>query len=408
METCTEKRLVVDELLSFVAYKLNWMAPDTIIQLCSSFYSEEAVDNAKAHLYELCADRADRQDRCIKRSGANKTKNNVEDVVSFMMRKDGSLPVTFVARILANLPAVTFNSIDVSTLLARMETATEEIAMLKSTVEAQSIACEDLRSMMSTQVKAHDNLLETVSVLAGIHHAAETAPAITVRSTKRGMNGASRKCTVTGDGVTSRTAHDLPMRAATAKVDMKVSDEQKQCDKKGRQIGLTSLDSVTADEDHGSEGNTPTYAEAVQQWTTVPKRAKTVSTKTVPKGSAIIGSATNVVIRAAKLSDLRWANVFASRLDPDLTVVDLKSYLDSSLNLDVVVEQVKSTTTYSSFHITCNCPLPKVFLSAMLWPEGAYVRWWRNHTRDHKRENSDNDTKLSAASRARSTSPDTQ
>ena len=110
-------------------------------------------------------------------------------------------------------------------------------------------------------------------------------------------------------------------------------------------------DSVTADENHGSEGKTTTYAEAVQQWMTVPKKAETVSTKTTQKGSAIIGSAKNVVIRAAKLSDLRWANVFASRLDPDLTVVDLKSYLDSSLNLDVVVEQVNSTTTYSSFHI---------------------------------------------------------
>ena len=47
---CTEKRLVVDERLCFVAYKLNWMAPDTIIQLCSSFYSDEAVDNEKDHL----------------------------------------------------------------------------------------------------------------------------------------------------------------------------------------------------------------------------------------------------------------------------------------------------------------------------------------------------------------------
>ena len=60
--TCIEKRLV-GELLSFVAYKLNWMAPDTIIQLCSSFYSDEAVDNAKpkAHLYERCADSADKK-----------------------------------------------------------------------------------------------------------------------------------------------------------------------------------------------------------------------------------------------------------------------------------------------------------------------------------------------------------
>ena len=33
-------RIVVNELLSFVAYKLNLMAPDTIVQLCSSFYNE--------------------------------------------------------------------------------------------------------------------------------------------------------------------------------------------------------------------------------------------------------------------------------------------------------------------------------------------------------------------------------
>ena len=61
--TCIEKRLVVDELLSFVAYKLKSMAPDTIIQLCSSFYSDEAVDNAKpkAHLYERYADSADKK-----------------------------------------------------------------------------------------------------------------------------------------------------------------------------------------------------------------------------------------------------------------------------------------------------------------------------------------------------------
>ena len=224
----------------------------------------------------------------------------MEGVVSVMMRKDVSLPVTFVARILANLPAVTFNSIDVSTLLARMETATEEIAKLKLTLEARSIACEDMRSMMSTQVKAHDNLLETVSVITDSHHAAETAPAITVRSTKRGVTGASRKRAVTGNGVSTRTTHDLPLRAATANVNMKVSGEQKQCDKvttkPSTMTELLNQDSVTADEDHGSEGNTPTYAEAVQQWTTVPKRAKTVSTKTMQKGSAIIGSAKNVVI----------------------------------------------------------------------------------------------------------------
>ena len=124
----------------------------------------------------------------------------------------------------------------------------------------------------------------------------------------------------------------------------------------------------------------------------------TNAAKLLQKDSAIIGSAKNVVKRAAKLSDLRWTNAFASRLDPDLTAVQLKTYLDSSLTLDVVAEQVKFTETYSSFHITCNCPLPKVFVSATLWPEGAYVRWWRSHTREHRRDDINSDDKLSAAS----------
>ena len=103
---------------------------------------------------------------------------------------------------------------------------------------------------------------------------------------------------------------------------MKVSDEQKQekqCDKVTiKPLTMTELpsqDLVTADDDRGTEDNT-TYAEAVKYWTTVHKRVKTVSTKTLQEGSAVIRSATNVMIRAAKLSDLRWANVFASRLDP--------------------------------------------------------------------------------------------
>ena len=66
------KRVILNELLSFVAYKLNIMPPDTIIQLCASFYSDDEVDTAKILLFDLCADQADRQDRLIKRSGQKK------------------------------------------------------------------------------------------------------------------------------------------------------------------------------------------------------------------------------------------------------------------------------------------------------------------------------------------------
>ena len=119
-----------------------------------------------------------------------------------------------------------------------------------------------------------------------------------------------------------------------------------------------------------SEGNIASYAEAVKQWATA---HETVPTKATRRDSAIIGSPTNVVMRATKLSGLRRANVFATRLHPNLTTMDLKSNLDSSLNLDVMVEQAKFATTYKSFYITCNSPCPKVFLSATLFDDGCTI-----------------------------------
>ena len=57
-------------------YKLNNnMAPDTIIQRCVSFYSEDDVDEANVVLYDLCTDQADRQDRLIRRAAGPKKKH---------------------------------------------------------------------------------------------------------------------------------------------------------------------------------------------------------------------------------------------------------------------------------------------------------------------------------------------
>ena len=112
---------VINELLSFVSYKLNWMPPDTIVQLCSAFYNDETVDSVKALLFERCANHNDRQDRLIKRAGPNKKWDNLEDIVSLLTRKQDVLPVIFVAKDLDNLPAIGFDKIDVSVLLTKLQ-----------------------------------------------------------------------------------------------------------------------------------------------------------------------------------------------------------------------------------------------------------------------------------------------
>ena len=60
---------------------------------------------------------------------------------------------------------------------------------------------------MSTQAKAHDNPVQTVSVMTTTYHAAVTELFTTVKSTKRGMTGPCRKRTMTQ--VSSRALRDL-------------------------------------------------------------------------------------------------------------------------------------------------------------------------------------------------------
>ena len=91
------------------------------------------------------------------------------------------------------------------------------------------------------------------------------------------------------------------------------------------------------------------------------------------KKVAVIGMARNLPIKAAK----RFANVFVARLDPNENEATIKLHLESALKLDVTVELCKQSDSQSSFHLSCLCPVPSVFMSDDLWPEGTYLRWWR-------------------------------
>ena len=129
-------------------------------------------------------------------------------------------------------------------------------------------------------------------------------------------------------------------------------------------------------------------------WSTVVKRKKVsqpMMSENHPKkgknhvrrndrGSTVIGKATGLHIRAA---NKRLANVFVSRLAPDLSCDDMSRHIEGVLRMKPVVELVKATSSYSSFHLTCECQDPKAFLDERIWPEGSLVRWWRADKRNN-------------------------
>ena len=135
----------------------------------------------------------------------------------------------------------------------------------------------------------------------------------------------------------------------------------------------------------------PTAAPTTQDWVAVVKRQRKrkptttvsdaqrskVTTSRREARGLVIGKATDIRIRAS----MRYANVFVSRLDPKVSCEDLCAYLQDIIQVRPIIEVVKVTDHYSSFHITPECRDPSVFLDANIWPEGSLVRWWR-HKKD--------------------------
>lgn len=120
-----------------------------------------------------------------------------------------------------------------------------------------------------------------------------------------------------------------------------------------------------------------------------PAVTSNIVSKTKRKPTGIVGTAKagdnkNAPIRAIKASRrIRFANVFATRFDPDVSVSSIKDYLKNNLPADTQDLTVEAVTTkyntYASFHITAKCPDPSVFMNVDLWPEDIFVRWWREH-----------------------------
>ena len=151
-------QIVVNELLSFIAYKLQLMATDTIVQLCASFFSEADIDSAKLLLF----------DRMIKRaSGPKKKQLILKDIVSLFTRKHDAITarVTFVAVDLGKLPPIGYNSLDVCTLLSQLQTTISELETVKVTVAAQAVTCTELRSSVAMQGGLCANLRDAVTSL---------------------------------------------------------------------------------------------------------------------------------------------------------------------------------------------------------------------------------------------------
>ena len=255
----------------------------------------------------------------------------MEDIVGLLHRRSDALTVSFAAVDLANLPPVSFDSLDVCALLAMVDSTKAEMDLMKQAastmsdaVTAQASVCEDLRMAIAGIVRMR-------------------SPNSTCMSTE----GASR---VKGASTV--------MGASTVK---KVCDQPEVGTSKLLPIGPpTDLDVYETASIVISDSGMALFTDVVKRGK---KRTQKTNARIAPpavavvrktgKSSAITGRGVSIGIEAAKRSG-RLASVFASRLAPELTDAVLKSYLDSKLGLSVNVECVKVVVAYWKVKTPCH------------------------------------------------------
>ena len=109
---------------------------------------------------------------------------------------------------------------------------------------------------------------------------------------------------------------------------------------RARGNGARAHDNGARAHDNGARARDNIRDDSDGAWTRVTRKERKPSSR---KRAGVIGCAKELPIRAAKNAMLRYANVFVSRLDPDLSACDLEEYLVGRLNIEVNVETVKAT-----------------------------------------------------------------
>ena len=331
--TCRNEQIIVDEMLCFVSNKLDILKEDVIVQLCLQHFSDCDIDDSKRRLFKSC----NAESKLKGHRGNGKARKNIEDVISLLLELGGNIP-TFVAKDLNKLPPLTFDAVDLTTLLNSISKTKAEVDQLK---ESMKIQCEVTKSLSDSAAHIHQRVTNL-----------EHAPTVTHPDTfaaKVKENISTHK----------NHANRQNSRAATNQI------ENAQAMRPQPNMNTHSMS--TPRNNHVPESTQ-------EDWTVVQ------ANKRNPTKFGVVGTSKNSALKTVKkMVRPRTANVFAFRFDPDTTPEEIKSYLDEVLNVETQVQKVETRfDTYASFHIECVCADPEKFMDENVWPSNVFVRWWRN------------------------------
>lgn len=132
---CVSCNIVINEVLAFIQNKHNVMDDVSLVRICLTGFSAEAVEQAKKLLYES----VDGGEKYISRR-KDKAERDIEDIIRLIKNTSTAKLPIFVAKDLHKLPPVNFENIDVTRLLKDILNLQEQVRDVKETYAT----CEQL------------------------------------------------------------------------------------------------------------------------------------------------------------------------------------------------------------------------------------------------------------------------
>ena len=338
--------VVIDELLCYLANKVDVLNADALVTLCVGTFTEQFIEDSKLKLYNLCKrgpndPPIDGLSKFTKRKGDKKSAQNVKDMIGVFNEQATNIP-TFVAANLNLLPPLNTSSIDVVSVLRSVETLKADVRNMKTCMDAQQAVMRDIQS---SSFQSHTSNMVNM----------QYTPDITVTKFPNNVRETYAK-------QVSSSSLTLPQpprggNAARGRGGM-------QRNRPRRERSAHSV--VSRDNNNVGSGN-----DDASEWETQrPRRRK----RKFITGKSTQNPELNGVENAPSI-----ANVFVTRLPPRATEGDIAAYLLANLHIECNVKKIMNTkhdNVFSSFHIQCTIDDPNRLLDPNLWPEHSLFRKW--------------------------------
>lgn len=345
--------IVEDEFLNFLAVKIKTMTQDELVLVASNTFNSEWIESSKKVLFELCPDT---KQRCVGFKGNQKDANNIKSCLKVLNECGDKIP-RFVSHYLDELPPVTFNNLDVSSLLSKMERIYSEISTLRHAVKLQADVSETLHSVTATlgcRVDAAERRLESSTGGRLIIPAGENKEEL-AKGSAPGFHAGP-----TGVKVPTSPRTKLSFGDGGACVE----------------AGIGSGTMTRCPTPGGTMDNSPKWSRVVKK-----ARRKTEAEGQIASRAGkperrvtkpIVGTGAQGTIRVIRT---KLVSVFATKFSPDLDAETLSEYLSGQIGRSVNCQRIVTAgNRYSSFKVSAECNEVNEMYKPELWPEGSIVR----------------------------------